>query len=58
MAESRIIYALIAKGIKPLVGYSNYTGTFDQLCLEQLKNIGPGTSAAIKCDQYTIYYIN
>ena len=58
MAESRIIYALIAKGIKPLVGYSNYTGTFDQLCLEQLKNIGPGTSAAIKCGEYMIFYIN
>ena len=58
MTESRIIYALIAKGIKPLVGYSNYTGTFDQLCLEQLKNIGPGASAAIKCGEYMIFYIN
>ena len=58
MAESRIIYALIAKGTKPLVGYSNFTGTFDQFCIGRLKDIGPGTSAAIKCDEYNIFYIN
>ena len=54
----RIIYALIAKGTKPLVGYSNFTGTFAQFCIDKLKDFGPGTSAAIKCDQYIIYYIN
>ena len=58
MAESRIIYALIAKGTRPLVGYSNYTGTFDQFCIGYLKNIGPGASAAIKSDEYVIFYIN
>ncbi len=59
MSDGKIIYALIAKGVKPLVDYSNYTGTFDQICIRYLKNIGPGTSAAIKLeDGYTIFYIN
>ena len=59
MSDGKIIYALIAKGVKPLVGYSNYTGTFDQICIRYLKNIGPGSSAAIKLeDGYIIFYIN
>ena len=61
MSESkgRIIYALVAMGVKPLAGYSNFTGTFDQVCINYLKNIGPDTSAAVKLDSdYIIYYIN
>ena len=60
MTESpKIIYALVAKGVKPLSGYSNFKGTFDQLCINYLKNIGPDSSAAIKLDSdYIIYYIN
>ena len=55
----RIIYSLVAKGTKPLAGYSNFTGTFDQVCINYLKNIGPGASAAVKLDDgYIIYYIN
>lgn len=55
----KIIYALIGKGVKPLVGYSNYTGTFQQVCINYLRNIGPDTSAAVKLDtDYIIYYIN
>ena len=57
--KGKIIYALVAKGIKPLSGYSNFTGTFDQVCINYLKNIGPDTSAAVKLDSdYIIYYIN
>ena len=57
--KGRIIYALVAKGVKPLAGYSNFTGTFDQACINYLKNIGPDTSAAVKLDSdYIIYYIN
>ena len=57
--KAKIIYALVAKGIKPLSGYSNYTGTFDQACINYLKNIGPGNSAAVKIDNgYMIYYMN
>ena len=60
MTESpKIIYALVAKGVKPLSGYSNFKGTFDQLCINYLKNIGPDSSASIKLDSdYIIYYIN
>ena len=60
MSESkgRIIYALVAKGIKPLSAYSNFTGTFDQACINYLKNIKPDSSAAVKIDDYVIYYIN
>ena len=55
----KIIYALVAKGVKPLSGYSNFKGTFDQLCINYLKNIGPDTSAAVKLESdYIIYYIN
>ena len=57
--KGRIIYALVATGIKPLSAYSNFTGTFDQACINYLKNIGPDTSAAVKLDNdYIIYYIN
>ena len=56
--KGKIIYALVASGAKPLAGYSNYTGTFDQACINYLKNIGPGTSAAVKVDDYVIFYIN
>ena len=57
--KGRIIYALVAKGVKPLSGYSNFTGTFDQVCINYLKNIGPDTSAAVKLDSdYIILYIN
>ena len=59
MSDGNIIYALVAKGVKPLSGYSNFTGTFDQICLNYLKNIGPDTSAAVKLDNgYIIFYIN
>lgn len=58
MSEGKIIYALIAKGINPLVAYSNFTGTFDQFCINYLKNIGPGASAAVKYEEYIIFYIN
>ena len=59
MAEGNIIYALVAKGVVPLSGYSNFTGTFDQMCINYLKNIGPDTSAAVKLDNgYIIFYIN
>ena len=61
MSESKgkIIYALVAKGVKPLSGYSNFTGTFDQVCINYLKSIGPDTSAAVKLEsEYIIYYIN
>jgi len=58
--KPRIIYALIATGVKPLVGYSAFTGTFDQICISYLKNIGPGTSAAVKLEanDYFIFYLN
>ena len=56
--KGKIIYALVASGAKPLAGYSNYTGTFDQACINYLKKIGPGTSAAVRVDDYVIYYIN
>ena len=61
MSESKgkIIYALVAKGVMPLSGYSNFTGTFDQWCISYLKNIGPNSSAAVKLENdYILYYIN
>jgi hypothetical protein len=59
MAEGNIIYALVARGVVPLSGYSNFTGTFDQMCINYLKNIGPDTSAAVKLDNgYIIFYMN
>ncbi len=56
--EQKIIYALIAKNEKPLVEYSNYTGTFNQICLNYLKKIDSETSKAIKVDNYILFYIN
>ena len=59
MSEGNIIYALVARGVVPLSGYSNYTGTFDQMCINYLKNVGPDSSAAVKLDNgYIIFYIN
>lgn len=57
--SKKIIYALIGKGIKPLCGYSNYTGTFQQVCINYLRNVGPDSSAAVKLDtDYILYYMN
>jgi hypothetical protein len=57
--KGKIIYALVAKGTTPLSGYSNYTGTFDQNCINYLPKVGPGTSAAVKIENdYVIYYMN
>ena len=57
--KGKIIYALVARGIKPLSSYSNFTGTFDQICINYLQKIGPESSAAVKTDNdYVIYYIN
>ena len=53
MAESRIIYALITKKTKLLVGQNDYTGT---ICKGDLKNIGPEASAANKSGEYIILY--
>ena len=57
--KGKIIYSLVAKGIKPLCSYSNFTGTFDQICINYLQKIGPESSAAVKTDNdYIIYYMN
>ena len=57
--KGKIIYALIAKGVVPLVGYSNFTGTFDQACIKYLQNVKPNSSAAVKLDSdYIFYYLN
>ena len=56
--DGRIFYSLIAKGIVVLADYSSFTGTFDQTCKNYLKNVKPNSSAAVKSDDYTIYYIN
>jgi hypothetical protein len=56
--DGKIIYSLIAKGMIVLADYSSYTGTFDQTCKNFLKNVKPNSSAAVKSDDYTIYYIN
>ena len=57
--KGRIIYALVGKGALPLSGYSNYTGTFDQTCINYLPKIGPGTCAAVKMENdYILYYKN
>ena len=55
-SKARIIYALVAKGVMPLSGYSNFTGTFDQWCIGYLKNIGPNSSAAVKLENDYILY--
>lgn len=57
--SKQIIYALIGCGKKPLVGYSEYTGTFTQVCVNYLESIQPNSSAAVKLgSDYVIYYIN
>ena len=56
--EDRIIYSLIAKYDKPLVEYSNFTGTFNEACLNMLKKIENNTSKAIQVGDYIIFYMN
>ena len=56
--KGKIIYSLVAKGVKPLAGYSNYTGTFDQACINYLKQIGPISNGVAKLDDYLIIFIN
>jgi hypothetical protein len=56
--EEEIIYAVIAKGEKPLVEYSNYTGSFRQQCIEQLSKIERNSSKAIQIDDTIIFYLN
>ena len=60
MAETddKIIYMLIAKDDKPLCEYSNFTGTFNQICLNYIKNIEANSSKALKVDDFMIFYIN
>ena len=58
MTDERIIYSLIAKKDKPLVDYSNFSGTFNQVCLNYIKKIEPNTSKAIKIDDFCIFYTN
>lgn len=56
--DDKIIYSLIAKNEKPLVEYSNFTGTFNQLCINYLKQISPNSSKAVKIDDFMLFYIN
>ena len=56
--EDKIIYSLVAKYDKPLAEYSNFTGTFNEACLNMLKKIENNTSKAIQIDDYIIFYIN
>ena len=56
--ESRIIYTIIAKGDKPLVEFSNFTGTFRQDCIEFLPKVERNASKAIQKDETIIYYFN
>ena len=56
--DDKIIYMLIAKNEKPLVEYSYYTGTFNQVCLNYLKKIEPNSSKALKVDDFMLFYIN
>ena len=56
--DNKIIYILIAKNDKPLCEYSNFTGTFNQVCLNYLKSIEPNTSKASKIDDFVIFYEN
>lgn len=56
--DDRIIYSLIAKYDKPLVEYSNFTGTFSQACLNYLKKVENNSSKAIQVDDFIIFYIN
>ena len=57
--KGKIIYALVGKGTLPLSGYSNYTGTFDQTCINYLPKVGPDTSASVQIENdYILYYMN
>lgn len=56
--DDKIIYMLIAKNEKPLTEYSYFTGTFNQVCLNYLKNIEPNSSKALKIDDFMLFYIN
>ena len=56
--NDKIIYMLIAKDDKPLCEYSNYTGTFNQICLNYIKNIQTNSSKALKVDDFMIFYMN
>ena len=56
--DDKIIYILIAKKEKPLCEYSNFTGTFNQVCLNYIKSIEPNTSKALKVDDFIIFYEN
>ena len=58
MADDKIIYSLISKNDKPLVEYSNFSGTFNQVCLNYLKRIENDTTKAVKIDDFYIFYIN
>ena len=56
--DDKIIYMLIAKNEKPLVEYSYFTGTFNQVCINYLKKIEPNSSKALKIDDFMLFYIN
>ena len=56
--KGKIIYSLVGKGVKPLAGYSNFTGTFDQACINYLKQIGPNSSGVASIDDYYIIFLN
>ena len=57
--KGKIIYALVATGVKPLSSYSNFTGTFDQICINYLQKVRPECMMAVKTDNdYIIFYWN
>ena len=56
--DDKIIYSLIAKHDKPLVEYSNFTGTFNEACLNLLKKIEDNSSKAVKVGDFIIFYLN
>ena len=56
--KGKIIYALVGAGVKPLTGYSNFTGTFDQACINYLKQIGPNSSGVAAVNDYFIIFLN
>lgn len=55
---SKIIYALIAKGTKPLTAYSEFQGNFQMICLKVLGQIQPDSTANQKVENYMIYVHN
>ena len=56
--KGKLIYSLVGKGTKPLAGYSNFTGTFVQACINYLPQIGPNASGLASVDDYYIIFIN